>query len=85
MKSDEVEWELTTSAEGKQLVITLVKLEKDKPFWTSLLMGHPEVDVRGLKRDPKGATAARGECARRSCQRAVPPVVELCKCAIGNA
>ena len=54
VKSDgDFEWEMATVDGGKAMVISLNKYEKDKPFWTYLLQGHPEVDVRGMKRDPK--------------------------------
>ena len=53
VKTDDIEWELLTVGKEKQVVLQLVKTEKDKPFWTQLLTGHPEIDVRGMKRDPK--------------------------------
>ena len=53
VKTDDIEWELLTVGTERQIVLQLAKSEKEKPFWTSLLTGHPEVDVRGLKRDPK--------------------------------
>jgi len=54
VKSSDIEWEMVEEGGGgKQVVLTLAKTEKDKPFWPQLISGHPEVDVRGLKRDPK--------------------------------
>ena len=54
--SDDTEWELGDKADSKEreLLLTLLKAgEKGGPFWPSLLKGHPEMDVSGLKRKEK--------------------------------
>ena len=47
--STESEWELVERDNGKDLVLMLPKKSENMP-WPSIIRGHPEIDVRGLKR-----------------------------------
>jgi len=53
VKSDDVEWELGDVSGKKTLSVVLLKAEKEKPFWPNVVVGHPEVDVKPLKRKQK--------------------------------
>ena len=51
VKHEDIEWELSDEgAAGKKLRLALLKLNPQGPFWPSLVRGHPEVEVSGMKK-----------------------------------
>jgi len=58
VQSSESDWELVDLDGRKDLVLTIPKKRENTP-WPSIVRGHPEIDVRGLKR--KTAEEIRNE------------------------